>query len=83
MTVLGRGYAWLDAGTMESLYKATDFVRTIEQTQTLPVSVIEEIAYEKGWISRDKLLELAARYSKSSYGQYLIKLAKGTIITGG
>ena len=83
MTVLGRGYAWLDAGNMESLYKATDFVRTIEQTQTLPVSVIEEIAYEKGWISRDKLLELAARYSKSSYGQYLIKLAKGTIITGG
>ncbi len=82
VTILGRGYAWLDAGTMESLYKATDFVRTIEHTQTLPVSVIEEIAYEKGWISRDKLFELAERYSKSSYGQYLIKLAKGAVFNG-
>ncbi len=81
VTVLGRGYAWLDTGTMESLYKATNFVRAIEQTQTLPVSVIEEIAYSRGWISQDQLLEAARQYGKSSYGQYLLKVSAGKIYT--
>lgn len=69
--VLGRGYAWLDTGTMESLFEATNFVRTVEQAQGIPVSVIEEIAYSNGWIDRDKLVEAAQRYGKSSYGKYL------------
>ena len=69
--VLGRGYAWLDTGTMESLFEATNFVRTVEQAQGIPVSVIEEIAFSNGWIDRDKLIEAAQRYGKSSYGKYL------------
>ena len=69
--VLGRGYAWLDTGTMESLFEATNFVRTVEQAQGIPVSVIEEIAFSNGWIDRDKLVEAAQRYGKSSYGKYL------------
>lgn len=81
VTVLGRGYAWLDTGTMESLYKAINFVRTVEHTQSLPVSVIEEIAYARGWINKEQLLDAANRYGKSSYGQYLFKVAKGKIYT--
>lgn len=69
--VLGRGYAWLDTGTMESLFEATNFVRTVEQAQGIPVSVIEEIAYGNGWIDRDQLIEAANKYGKSSYGKYL------------
>ena len=69
--VLGRGYAWLDTGTMESLFEATNFVRTVEQAQGIPVSVIEEIAYGNGWIDRDQLVEAANKYGKSSYGKYL------------
>ncbi len=69
--VLGRGYAWLDTGTMESLFDATNFVRTVEQAQGIPVSVVEEIAYSNGWIDREQLLEAAASYGKSSYGKYL------------
>ena len=68
---LGRGYAWLDTGTMESLFEATNFVRTVEQAQGIPVSVIEEIAYGNGWIDRDQLVEAANKYGKSSYGKYL------------
>ena len=69
--VLGRGYAWLDTGTMESLFEATNFVRTVEDAQGIPVSVIEEIAYGNGWIDRDMLAQAAGRYGKSSYGKYL------------
>ena len=59
---LGRGFAWLDTGTMESLFEASQFVKTVEQAQDLPVSVPEEIAFENGWVSRERLLECAERY---------------------
>lgn len=76
---LGRGYAWLDTGTMESLYEASQFVRTVEVAQDLPVSVPEEIAFENGWISRERLLECAERYGKSDYGRHLAMVARGGI----
>ena len=78
---LGRGFAWLDTGTMESLFEASEFVRTVEHAQGLPVSVPEEIAYENGWISRDRLLECADRYGKSDYGKHLREVASGNLIS--
>jgi len=79
VSIFGRGYAWLDTGTMESLYEATNFVRTIEKTQTYPVSMIEELAFVKGWISKEQLMEAAHKYGKSSYGQHLMNVASGYI----
>lgn len=79
VVTLGRGYAWLDTGTMESLFKAGQFVRTVEEAQDLPVSVPEEIAFENGWISKDVLLEAATKYGKSVYGQHLRTVAEGGI----
>lgn len=79
VVTLGRGYAWLDTGTMESLYEAGEFVRSVERAQDLPVSVPEEIAYENGWIERKALLDAAERYGKSVYGQHLKKVAAGEI----
>ena len=76
---LGRGYAWLDTGTMASLFDASEFVRTVETAQDLPVSVPEEIAFENGWISRERLLECAGRYGKSDYGRHLMTVAEGKI----
>ncbi|MCI1223234.1 MAG: glucose-1-phosphate thymidylyltransferase RfbA [Bifidobacterium subtile] len=73
---LGRGYAWLDTGTMESLYEAGEFVRSVERSQSLPISVPEEIAYEHGWISRDALEAAAKSYGKSNYGQHLRQVAE-------
>ena len=73
--LLGRGYAWLDTGTMDSLADAADFVRTVQKRQSLSVSVPEEIAFRNGWIGRTQLLEAAARYGKSSYGAHLMKVA--------
>ncbi|KAE8126927.1 glucose-1-phosphate thymidylyltransferase RfbA [Bifidobacterium tibiigranuli] len=73
---LGRGYAWLDTGTMESLYEAGEFVRTVQRSQSLPISVPEEIAYVHGWISRDALESAARSYGKSNYGQYLRQVAE-------
>lgn len=73
--LMGRGYAWLDTGTHESLLAASTFIQTIEQRQGLKVACLEEIAYEKGYISREKLLELAQPLSKNGYGQYLIQRA--------
>lgn len=73
---LGRGYAWLDTGTMDSLYEAAEFVRVVERSQSLPISVPEEIAYEHGWISRECLLEAASAYGKSNYGQHLLLIAQ-------
>ena len=72
---LGRGYAWLDTGTMDSLVEAADFVRMIEQRQGIKISAPEEIAYKYGWISRAKLLESAERYGKSPYGAHLRNVA--------
>ncbi len=74
--LLGRGFAWLDTGTHESLLQASNFIATIEQRQGLKVSCIEEIAYKMGFINKEQLLELANPLSKSQYGQYLIKLAE-------
>ena len=80
VVTLGRGFAWLDTGTMESLFEASQFVRTVERAQDLPVSVPEEIAYDNGWVSRERLLECAERYGKSDYGAHLRAVAEGTIL---
>ena len=74
--LLGRGFAWLDTGTHDSLTEATNFVETLEKRQGLKISCLEEIAYHKGWISKGKLKELAQELSKNGYGQYLLDLVK-------
>jgi glucose-1-phosphate thymidylyltransferase len=73
--LLGRGFAWLDTGTHDSLLQASNFIATIEQRQGLKVSCIEEIAFKKGFISREQLIELAEPLSKNQYGEYLLRLA--------
>ena len=73
--LMGRGYAWLDTGTHESLLEASSFIQTIENRQSLKVACLEEIAYEMGYISKEKLLELAEPLKKNQYGQYLINRA--------
>lgn len=80
VVTLGRGYAWLDTGTMESLFEASEFVRAVERSQGLSVSVVEEIAYQNGWIDREQLLAAADKYGKSVYGQHLKKVAEGKIV---
>ena len=77
---LGRGFAWLDTGTMESLFEASQFVRTVERAQDLPVSVPEEIAFSNGWVTREKLMECAERYGKSDYGAHLRRVAEGRLV---
>jgi len=72
---MGRGYAWLDTGTHESLIDASNFIQTIETRQGLKVACIEEIAYEEGYISKEQLLQLAEPLKKNDYGQYLIRRA--------
>ena len=83
VVTLGRGYAWLDTGTVDSLFEASEFVRVIEKSQGLSISVIEEIAYLNGWIDRSRLLACADRYGKSPYGEHLKKVAEDKIITQG
>lgn len=78
--LLGRGYAWLDTGTMDSLLDASDFVRMIEQRQGIVISAVEEIAYRNKWISKEVLIEMAERYGKSQYGQYLKMITKDRIV---
>lgn len=73
--LLGRGFAWLDTGTMDSLVEAADFVQMVEKRQGIKISAPEEIAYKYGWISKEKLLESAERYGKSPYGQHLKNVA--------
>ncbi len=80
VVTLGRGYAWLDTGTMESLYEAGEFVRAVERAQGQPVSVLEEVAYENGWIGREELLSAAERYGKSVYGAHLRRVAEGAFV---
>ncbi|MBR0368521.1 MAG: glucose-1-phosphate thymidylyltransferase RfbA [Clostridia bacterium] len=77
--LLGRGFAWLDTGTMDSLVDAADFVRMIEKRQSIKISAPEEIAYKNRWITKEKLLESAARYGKSPYGQHLKAVAEGKV----
>jgi glucose-1-phosphate thymidylyltransferase len=74
--VMDRGYAWLDTGTHESLLDASTFIETIEKRQGLKVACIEEIAFEKGYITKEQLIELAQPLAKNQYGQYLLKRAK-------
>lgn len=77
--LLGRGFAWLDTGTMDSLLEAAEFVRTLEKRQGLKISAIEEIAYLKKWITKQELLKAADRYGKSPYGQHLHAVASGKV----
>ena len=77
--LLGRGYAWLDTGTMDSLVDAADFVRTIETRQGSQIAALEEIAFTEGWTDKETLLQSAQRYGKSPYGQHLMHVAEGKI----
>ena len=77
---IGRGYAWLDTGTMDALADATEFVKVIEKRQGIKISAVEEIAYKNGWITKEKLLESAKLYGKSDYGKHLLKVAEGKIL---
>ena len=81
MKLLGRGFAWLDTGTHESLMQASNFIHTIEERQGLKVSCIEEIAFLKGYITKEQLLELAEPLKKNQYGEYLIKLANRKVLS--
>ena len=74
--VMGRGYAWLDTGTHDSMMDASSFIATIQKRQNLKVACLEEIAYRMGYISKEKLVELAQPMKKNDYGQYLLRLAK-------
>ena len=74
--IFGRGYTWLDTGTMDSLAEACNFVRTIQNLQGVGISVIEEIAYKNGWISKEQLLNFADNYGKSEYGKHLRKVVE-------
>lgn len=80
VVTLGRGYAWLDTGTVDSLNEAADFVKAVEVRTGILIAVLEEIAYTNGWISKEQLLESAVAYGKAPYGQYLNKVAQGRII---
>ena len=77
VVTLGRGYAWLDTGTVPALNEAAEFVKVVEDRQGIMISAIEEIAYKNGWISKEKLLESAKLYGKSAYGQHLKNVADG------
>lgn len=78
--LMGRGFAWLDTGTVENLMNAANFIKTVETLQGIKISAPEEIAYNNGWISRETLLKSAEKYGKSSYGQHLRSVADGKIL---
>ena len=77
--LLGRGFAWLDTGTMDSLLEAAAFVQMVEKRQGIKISAPEEIAYKNGWITKDALMESAERYGKSPYGAHLKAVAEGRL----
>ncbi len=79
--LFGRGFAWLDTGTMDSLIEASMFVQMVEKRQGIMISAPEEVAYRMGWISKQQLLDIADAYGKSSYGQHLKVVAQGSIIS--
>jgi len=79
--LLGRGFAWLDTGTMDSLADATDFVRMIEKRQGVKISAPEEIAFRNGWIDTEQLLSSAEKYGKSPYGEHLKSVAEGKLFS--
>ena len=78
--LLGRGFAWLDTGTMDSLVEAAEFVRMLQKRQSIEISAPEEIAYKNGWIGYEELLAAAAHYGKSPYGVHLRRVADGKVI---
>jgi glucose-1-phosphate thymidylyltransferase len=78
--ILGRGFAWLDTGTMDSLVEAAEFVQMIEKRQGVKISAPEEIAYRNGWIDEDTLLKSVERYGKSPYGEHLMRVLEGKFI---
>ena len=80
MQLLGRGFAWLDMGTFDSLIEAGDFVRMLQSRQGIVLSALEEIAFRKGWITREVLVQSAKRYGKSPYGQHLHAVAEGKVL---
>lgn len=80
VSILGRGYAWLDTGTADSLIEAAEFVKMIEMRQNIKISAPEEISYRNGWINKSDLITLANKYGKSSYGKHLLKVAEGKLI---
>ena len=80
VVTLGRGYAWLDTGTIEALAYAGEFIRVIEKRQGMQVAAVEEIAYRQGWISKEELLSSAEKYGKSLYGKFLKLVADGTYL---
>ncbi|GBF48782.1 glucose-1-phosphate thymidylyltransferase [Leptospira ryugenii] len=82
VNVMGRGYAWLDTGTHESLLEASNFIEVIERRQGLKIACLEEIAFEMGYINKDKLLSLAEPLKKNQYGRYLIERANRKVISG-
>ena len=77
VVTLGRGFAWLDTGTIDALSEATEFVKVVENRQGIKISAVEEIAYKNGWITKEKLLESAEKYGKSPYGTHLKNVADG------
>jgi glucose-1-phosphate thymidylyltransferase len=77
--LLGRGYTWLDTGTHQSFVEATNFVKTVEEHQGIKIAAPEEIAYINGWIGKEQLYESGEKFSKTGYGQYLLKVANGSI----
>ena len=79
VVTLGRGYSWLDTGTMDSLFEAAELVRVVENSQHMQIASIEEIAYRQGWIALETLRESAQKYGKSPYGEYLQRVASGEI----
>lgn len=78
--ILGRGFAWLDTGTMDSLMEASIFVQTVQNRQDLVISAPEEIAYHEGWITKKKLMESAQLYGKSPYGEHLMRVAEDRVV---
>lgn len=80
VVTLGRGYAWLDTGTVDTLSEATEFVKVVETRQGIQISAVEEIAYRNEWITKEQLAESAERYGKSAYGAHLDKVVQGKII---
>ncbi len=77
--LLGRGFAWLDTGTIDSLMKANDFVKVIEERQNIKIAALEEIAFHNGWLKKEELLKIVKKYGNSQYGQHLMHVAKGKI----
>ena len=78
--ILGRGFAWLDTGTMDSLMEASSFVQTIQNRQGVVISAPEEIAYHEKWITKEQLVESAKKYGKSPYGEHLMRVAEDKLI---